>query len=157
VRTDAFCIDLEEFTCMREYEAMIISKLDLPEAEFTKMFTRWESIISENGGEIIKKDTWGARRLAYPIQKQNRAHYCVYDIATHPKNIHELERVLKFDENVLRSMVINLNDNVDVAQRRLELQKIAEDAARRDAENTREKTESEVLSARRNTPRPEDA
>ncbi len=141
---------------MREYETMIISKLDVPEAEFAKMVTRWESIISENGGEIIKKDTWGARRLAYPIQKNNRAHYCVYDIATHPENMLELERVLKFDENVLRSLVINLDDNVDVSKRRLDLQKHAEEVARREAESVREKTDSDSMSARR-APRDENA
>lgn len=141
---------------MREYEAMIISKLDIPEAELTKMVSRWESIINENGGEIIKKDNWGAKRLAYPIQKLNRAHYHVYDVATHPENIHELERVLKYDENVLRSLIINLDDSVDVSQRKLDLQKRAEELAKREAEAVREKTENEVIHARRSS-RDEDA
>lgn len=134
---------------MREYEAMIISKLDIPEAELSKMVSRWESIIAENGGEVIKKDDWGARRLAYPIQNQSRAHYYVYDIATHPVNIRELERVLRFDENVLSSMIINLNDDVDVTKRKIDLQKHAEETARREADAVREKTESESMSARR--------
>ncbi|BBH53709.1 30S ribosomal protein S6 [Fluviispira sanaruensis] len=134
---------------MREYEAMIIAKADLPEAELSKMVSKWETIIGTDGGQVVKKDTWGVRRLAYPINKQNRGNYFVYDVATNQANIHELERVLKLEENVLRSMVIKLADNVNVENRRLELQQQAEAAAQRAAEAAREKAESESLGARR--------
>ena len=134
---------------MREYEAMIIAKADLPEAELSKMVSKWETIIGTDGGQVVKKETWGVRRLAYPINKQNRGNYFVYDIATNQVNIHELERVLKLEENVLRSMVIKLADHVNVEDRRLELQKQAEAAAQRAAEAAREKAESESLGARR--------
>lgn len=134
---------------MREYEAMIIAKMDIPEAELTKMINRWESIVNANGGEIVKKQTPVVRRLAYPIQKQNRANYFIYDVATTQENILELERVLKFDENVLRSLVTKLSDSINVAERRLELQREIEEAARREAESAREKAESESLGARR--------
>ena len=134
---------------MREYEAMIIAKADLPEAELSKMVSKWETIIGTDGGQVVKKETWGVRRLAYPINKQNRGNYFVYDIATNQANVHELERVLKLEENVLRSMVIKLADNVNVEDRRLELQKQAEAAAQRAAEAAREKAESESLGARR--------
>lgn len=134
---------------MREYEAMIIAKADLPEAELSKMVSKWETIIGTDGGQVVKKETWGVRRLAYPINKQNRGNYFVYDVATNQVNIHELERVLKLEENVLRSMVIKLADHVNVEARRLELQKQAEAAAQRAAEAAREKAESESLGARR--------
>lgn len=134
---------------MREYEAMIISKMDIPEPELTKMINKWESIVATNGGEIVKKETWGVRRFAYPIKKQNRGNYFVYDVATTQENIAELERVLKFDENVIRSLIIKLADNINVAERRLELQKQLEEASRREAETAREKTENDVMSARR--------
>lgn len=134
---------------MREYEAMIIAKADLPEPELSKMVSKWETIIGTDGGQVVKKETWGVRRLAYPINKQNRGNYFVYDIATNQVNVHELERVLKLEENVLRSMVIKLADNVNVEARRLELQKQAEAAAQRAAEAAREKAESESLGARR--------
>ncbi|RDB35504.1 30S ribosomal protein S6 [Spirobacillus cienkowskii] len=134
---------------MREYEAMIIAKADLPEPELSKMVSKWEAIIGTDGGQIVKKDTWGVRRLAYPIRKQTRGNYFVYDVATAQTNIHELERILKLEENVLRSMVIKLADNVNVDARRVELQKQAEAAAQRAAEAAREKAESESLGARR--------
>ncbi|MGY3805133.1 30S ribosomal protein S6 [Pigmentibacter ruber] len=134
---------------MREYEAMIIAKADLPEAELSKMVSKWETIIGTDGGQVVKKETWGVRRLAYPINKQTRGNYFVYDVATNQANIHELERILKLEENVLRSMVIKLADSVNVEARRLELQKQAEAAAQRAAEAAREKAEAESLGARR--------
>lgn len=134
---------------MREYEAMIISKIDLPEAELTKMVERWETIVSKDGGQIVKKEPLGVKRFAYPIEKHTRGNYFVYDVATSQENIRELERVLKFDENVLRSMIVKLADHINVAERRIELQKQAEEAVRREAELAREKTEQEVLHARR--------
>lgn len=134
---------------MREYEAMIITKPDLPEAELSKMLTRWEGIIANNGGQIIRKDSWGVRKLAYPINKVTRGVYHVFDVATAQENARELERVLKLDENVLRSLIIKLADKVNVEARRVELQKQAEAAATRAAEQARERAEGDSMSARR--------
>lgn len=134
---------------MREYETMLVVKPDLPEADLTKMVARWESIVGTDGGEIIKKEMWGVKRLAYPILKNTRGNYFVYDVATHQNNIKELERIVKLDENVLRSMFIKLADKVNVADRRVQLQKQAEDAALRAAEAARERAEAESFSARR--------
>ena len=134
---------------MREYEAIIIVKPDLPEAELTKMVGRWESIIGTEGGQIIKKDSWGVRKLAYPIRKVTRGSFFVYDVATSQTNIRELDRVLKLDENVLRSLAIKLGENVDVEQRKVELAKLAEAAALRAAESMRDRADGDSMSARR--------
>ena len=66
-----------------------------------------------------------------------------------PANVSELERMLKFDENVLRSMILKLSDAVNVDARRIELQQQAEAAAQRAAEAARERAESDSMGARR--------
>jgi small subunit ribosomal protein S6 len=134
---------------MREYEALIIAKSDLPEAELNKMVARWESIIGNEGGQIVRKDVWGVRRLAYPINRNARGFYFVYDVATTAENITELDRILKLDENILRTMIIKLADSVDIEARRVELQKLAEAAAIRAAEASRERADGDSMSARR--------
>ena len=141
---------------MREYEAMIITKPDLPEAELSKMLARWEGIIATDGGQIIRKESWGVRKLAYPINKLTRGVYHVFDVATAQDNARELERILKLDENVLRSLIIKLSDKVNVEARRVELQKQAEAAATRAAELARERAEGDSMSARRGGPRDEE-
>ncbi len=134
---------------MREYETMIIARSDLPEAELSKMVSRWESIIGNQGGEVIKKDAWGVRRLAYEINKQSRGNYFLYDVATTQDNIIELQRILKLDENVLRSLIVKLDDSVNVETRKIEIQKAAEEAVEKAHEAAREKAESESVGARR--------
>lgn len=141
---------------MREYETMIIAKPELPEAELSKLVARIEGIIGNEGGQIIKKDTWGVRKLSYPINKSTRGLYFVYDVATSQENVKELDRVLKLDENVLRSMIIKLADTVNVEDRKIELQKEAEAAALRAAEAARERADSDSLGARRGGGRNDD-
>ena len=143
-------------TNLREYEAMVIVKSDLPETELTKMVQRWEGIMCEDGGQIVKKENWGVKRLAYPIQKSSRGNYFVYDFASSAKSVREFERVVKVDENVIRSLVIKLNDKIDVNERKLELQRQAEAAAQNAAEAARDRADSESMSARRG-PRDEEA
>lgn len=134
---------------MREYETMIITKSDLPEADLTKLVNRWEALMTNNGGEIIKKDVWGVRRLAYEIDDNTRGNYMVYDVASNQEDIVELQRILKLDENVLRAMVIKLADTVNVEARKIELQKAAEEAAQRANESARDRADSDSSHARR--------
>ena len=108
---------------MREYEIMVITKPDLPETDVTKTVERWENIIKTEGGEILKKDNWGAKRLAYSIQKFNRGVYHVYNVATKAENVKELDRVMGIDEGVLRNMIIQVAERCDVEGRKAELSK----------------------------------
>ena len=134
---------------VREYEVMVVTRVDTPESELSKKFARWESIMTENGGELIKKDTWGTKKLAYPIQKQSRGVYTVYDVASTQDGVQELNRVLKLDESVLRCMTLKLSDSVDVEARRAELLHQAAEAARKAAEAMKERADMETVSARR--------
>ena len=108
---------------MREYEIMVITKPDLPETDIAKTIDRWENIIKTDGGEILKKDNWGAKRLAYPIEKFNRGVYHVYNVATKAENVKELDRVMRIDEGVLRNMSIQISEKCDVDARKAELSK----------------------------------
>lgn len=108
---------------MREYEIMVITKPDLPESELNKAVERWESIMKTGGGEILKKDNWGARRLAYPIQKFTRGLYHVFNVSTPCENVKELDRVMRIDENVLRNLSLQISEQCDVNARKAELAK----------------------------------
>lgn len=108
---------------MREYEILVITKPDLPEADISKTTERWEGIMKLNGGQILKKDNWGAKRLAYPIQKFSRGVYHVYNVSTASENVKELDRVMRIDENVLRNLSLVVAENCDVEKRKSELDK----------------------------------
>jgi small subunit ribosomal protein S6 len=108
---------------VREYEIMVVTKPDIPETEITKTVERWENIMKTGGGEILKKDLWGAKRLAYPIQKFNRGVYHVYNVATSSDNVKELDRVLGIDEGVLRKVSLQISENCAIEARKADLAK----------------------------------
>ncbi len=110
---------------LREYEFTLVAKADLPDSEKQKLFAGYEEILLRNGGSLLRRDDWGAKRLAFPIRKNFRGHYMLYDAASTPDNIAECERLLRIDENVLRFMVVKIDDEVDIEARKIELAKAA--------------------------------
>lgn len=111
---------------LREYELTIIARADLPESEANKLQTKYEQLMTDGGGEIIQKNVWGTKRLAFPINKHFKGHYVNYDFVGQKDHINEVERLLRLDENILRFLTIRLGENVDVGQRRDELLKQAQ-------------------------------
>lgn len=107
---------------LREYEFTFIAKADLPEADKTKLFSKYETLLTE-GGEMVKRDDWGVKRLAYPIAKQFRGHYMHFDFVGKTENLAECERLMRIDENILRFLSMKIGENVDVEARRAELAK----------------------------------
>jgi len=122
---------------LREYEFTFIAKADLPEADKTKLITKYETLLTKDGGEVIQKSDWGVKRMAFPIQKQFRGHYLHYDFLGTPENLAECERLMRIDENVLRFMSLYINEDVDVAERKDELAKMAARAQARSQEAER--------------------
>ena len=108
---------------MIEYEFTYITKADIPEADKAKVITKYENVFLNAGGQVLKKDDWGVKRLAFPIKRQYRGHYWHYDFVTQPENITEAERLMRIDENVLRYMSIKVGAEVDIEKRKQELVK----------------------------------
>lgn len=90
---------------MREYELVIIVHPDLEETALNEAITKVQGWITDAGGQVIKTDLWGKRRLAYPIRKQTQGHYVLMNISMEPKFGLELERNLRFFEPVIRFLV----------------------------------------------------
>lgn len=108
---------------LREYEMTIIARSDLPDAEIQKLLGKYEKLMTADGGEILKKDAWGSRRLAYPINKQFRGNYTNYDFVGLPAHLTEMERLMRIDESVLRYMSIKLGPVENIEARKAELNK----------------------------------
>ena len=117
---------------MREYEFTVITKSDLPDADKAKVLENYEGILKRGGGEILKKEEWGSKRMSYPIKKQFRGSYAFYDMTSTAADVAEAERLMRIDDNILRYLVIKINDNVDVEQRRADLLKAAQQQQQQD-------------------------
>ncbi len=127
---------------LREYDFTIITKGDLPESEAIKVLEGYESLMTKDGGQILKKDVWGNKKLVYPIKKSFRGNYVNYDFVGTPENLAEMERLMRIDDNVLRHLVVKLgtgDDGIDVEARKAELAKLEREARERDLEQKRRK------------------
>ena len=61
-------------------------------------------------GEVGNVDTWGMRKLAYPIQKKSEGYYVVIEFKAQPTLPKELDRRLKISDNVIRHMIVNKDE-----------------------------------------------
>jgi small subunit ribosomal protein S6 len=118
---------------LREYELTIIARAELPESEGTKLLGKYEKLMTADGGEILQKSVWGAKKLAFPMKKSFRGNYVNYDFIGTSANLAEMERLMRIDDDVLRYMSVYVAQDVDVADRKEQLAKIA--AAAREAAN----------------------
>ena len=107
----------------REYEFTLITNGQLTDADTSSVLEKYEGLLTAEGGQILKKDVWGSKKLAYPIKKQYRGHYVCYDLVALPASIAEAERLMKIDDNVLRYLNVKLADEVNVDERKAELAK----------------------------------
>lgn len=118
---------------LREYEVTIISRADMPETDVQKVLSKYEKLMTAEGGEILKKDPWGSKKLAFPMKKHHRGIYTNYDFIGTSANLSEMERLMRIDEDVLRYMSVFLDENVDATERKEQIAKAA--AAAREAAN----------------------
>ena len=94
---------------MRKYETMFIMKANLEEEKRNELINKFKSII-ETDGEIVSADEWGNRKLAYPIQKLNDGYYVLIKFNAGTELPKELDRNFKISDDVIRHMIVNLEE-----------------------------------------------
>jgi small subunit ribosomal protein S6 len=94
---------------VRKYEVVIIVKPGEEEAINTTI-AKFENIIKNTGGNVEKIDRWGKKRLAYEVKDFIDGYYTLINFTSEPATVFELERVLKITDDVLKHMVIKLED-----------------------------------------------
>jgi small subunit ribosomal protein S6 len=101
---------------MNHYETLFIVKPTLTEEEIKAQIARVKEAIGENGGEIVAASDMGMRKLAYPIEKQERGYYTVVYFKAPGSTIDELERQMKYNEEILRFMTVKYSNKKEIAQ-----------------------------------------
>jgi small subunit ribosomal protein S6 len=100
---------------MRHYENLVIVKPTLTAEEIQNSITAIEEIITSNGGEIAATSAMGMRKLAYPINKNERGYYHVIYYTVAPSAISEIERRFRINEELLRFITIKYDTNREIA------------------------------------------
>jgi small subunit ribosomal protein S6 len=99
---------------LRHYETMIITKPTLTDEEKEKIIENIKKIITERNGEVVAVDNIGVRELAYPIQKFERGHYYIIYYKAPADAVLELERQLRYNEEILRFMTVKYETKKDI-------------------------------------------
>jgi small subunit ribosomal protein S6 len=96
---------------MRHYEIVFLVHPDQSE-QVNAMIDRYRATIEADGGTIHRLEDWGRRQLAYPIQKLHKAHYVLMNIECSTAALEELNSAFRFNDAVIRSMVMNRKEAV---------------------------------------------
>lgn len=114
---------------MRKYENLVIVKPTFTAEEILASVKAIEEIITSNGGEIATTDTMGMRKLAYPIDKNERGYYHVIYYSIAPSAITEIERRFRINEDLLRFVTIKYDSNREITAWNQLVQKAEKKAA----------------------------
>jgi small subunit ribosomal protein S6 len=96
---------------MRHYEVVFIVHPDQSE-QVPAMIERYKTLVTSRNGAIHRLEDWGRRQMAYPIQKVHKAHYVLMNIEADQETMGELEHAFKFNDAVLRHLVIKMDKPV---------------------------------------------
>jgi small subunit ribosomal protein S6 len=94
---------------MRKYETLFILRPTLEEEKRNEVIEKFKGIIAADG-EVEKVEEWGNKRLAYEIEKIREGYYVLVNFLANPTLPKELERNFKISDDVMRYIVINLEE-----------------------------------------------
>ncbi len=93
---------------MALFEHVIMLKQDLSTSEIDNVLKIHQEALSELSGNIVYKESWGLRNLAYPIKNNKKAFYEFMNIEMPQKNIDALNSKLNLNENVIRYLSVRV-------------------------------------------------
>lgn len=96
---------------MRHYEVVFLVHPDQSD-QVAGMVERYQALIERGNGVIHRLEDWGRRQLAYPIAKIHKAHYVLMNIEVSQETLEELESAFKFNDAVLRNLIIKRKEAV---------------------------------------------
>ena len=95
---------------MRKYEIMFIVKTAMETEGANKLYETYKNLIIEGKGTIENSKELGQKKLAYEINKETNGFYYVVDFTANTETINELDRRLGLDENIIRHLIIRLDE-----------------------------------------------
>jgi ribosomal protein S6/ribosomal protein S18 len=101
---------------MRNYETIVIFKTGASEANISTINKKIEKVVTKKPGKLIKKDEWGIKTLAYPIKKEKQGKYAVWFFNADAKTVAELDKAIRFEEDILRYITLVTDDSAQKAQ-----------------------------------------
>ena len=91
---------------MALYEHVFLARQDMSAQQVDALVEQYKGVIEANGGKVGRVENWGLKSLTYRMKKNRKAHYALMDIDAPAAAIHEIERQMRINEDVLRYMTL---------------------------------------------------
>jgi len=98
------------------YETLFVVKPTLTEEETAAQIAKIKDVLAKVDAELLATDDMGMRRLAYPVDKNERGYYTVLYYKANGEAIAEIERNLKINEDVIKFLTVKYVKGKEVAQ-----------------------------------------
>ncbi|MGM9971534.1 MAG: 30S ribosomal protein S6 [Anaeroplasmataceae bacterium] len=92
---------------MKKYEVMYIVRPTLDQEAIAKEIASVADIFTKNESKVLETKEWGLRELAYEIEKNRKGYYVVLTVEATKKAVEEFTRVVGYNENIIRYIVVN--------------------------------------------------
>jgi small subunit ribosomal protein S6 len=92
------------------YESVFIARQDISAAQVDGLTEAFEKVITDAGGSVAKRENWGLRTMAYKIKKNRKGHYVLLNFDAPAPALHEMERQMRINEDVLRYMTLRIDE-----------------------------------------------
>jgi len=93
---------------MAYYESVFIARQDISASQVEQLGDELVQLIQDQGGAVAKREYWGLKNLAYRIKKNRKGHYVLFSIEAPPAAVAELERVMRYNEDILRYLTVRV-------------------------------------------------
>jgi small subunit ribosomal protein S6 len=111
----------------RTYELMFIVRPDMQDEDLDKLISTLQSVVPTSGGNVVKVEKMGKRRLAYTVRRFHDGIYVLMVVEGGGAVMHELERRLRVTEPVIKFLTVR----IDEEQKRLAKIKALRDARKK--------------------------
>ena len=96
---------------MNYYEIILLMRKDLTAENIDLLFEDIEKIVTNGNAQIILREYWGLRQLAYKVNKNSKAHYVLLKVQTNNETLKEIEKFARYNEDIVRNKIFNSNDS----------------------------------------------
>lgn len=96
---------------------MYIATPESPDDEVAKLNAAFEGVVTNGGGQVVKTEVLGRRRLAYPIKKKTEGVYVLFEIEGSGQEIAELERRMRVNDAVIRYITVRVDEDRKAADK----------------------------------------
>lgn len=114
---------------MKDYELTVLVHGDL-ESDLDKALDKVRALVKDNGGEIVKEDNWGKKKLAYQIKREDFAVYVYFEVKLPSDAPLKISNTLNITDEILRYLLVKADEKVNQAtaeQKEREVKKAEEE------------------------------